>query len=460
MAVSSFLLLSVFISLLVCSYTDSIFSVPVFIWSRNSEVNSADPVLAGHTIKGRDFQQKYLNKLFRTPQIVGVFLQDRLSIDDISRYGDAYSPGNHGAVFSNLLASMETANSSAVLPSVEVSSSGGKSDELIQLIRTLANGLVKEFNPDESDKFDISKFSLDQEKTNVFIFHLLPASSSTPAEIFGKNDQLIGSVTRQISLTGLPYSCMLTAAAPSEAIYERRLSEERSAMAHDRLRRSVGEINSAVDANDIPVNGSLFASSDCILLYSKGFTFQYKDVYFNVLNDTKMTYQVSSECLQNTSDSISISFKGPPQIKTLELSFSFNANDSNGDWTCTEASLDIDGQFGGKPIKEKLSFNCSDNLEAPTKYSYSCVTVTFKNENENGTLTFKNFQVQPFNVKNGTFEYAYDCTGFFTIPIFMGLIIAGILILILSSGVLAMFSLTTMDRFDDPKGPGIHVPTG
>lgn len=159
-------------------------------------------------------------------------------------------------------------------------------------------------------------------------------------------------------------------------------------------------------------------------------------------------------------DSISISFKRPPQIKTLQLSFSFNANDSNGDWTCTEASLDIDGQFGGKPIKEKLSFNCSDNLEAPTKYSYSCVTVTFKNENENGTLTFKNFQVQPFNVKNGTFEYAYDCTGFFTIPIFMGLIIAGILILILSSGVLAMFSLTTMDRFDDPKGPGIHVPTG
>lgn len=77
-------------------------------------------------------------------------------------------------------------------------------------------------------------------------------------------------------------------------------------------------------------------------------------------------------------------------------SFSFNANDSNGDWTCTEASLDIDGQFGGKTIKEKLSFNCSDNLEAPTKYSYSCITVTFRNKDENGTLTFKNFQVRRF----------------------------------------------------------------
>ena len=43
---------------------------------------------------------------------------------------------------------MVTANSSAVLPSVEVLSSGGKSDELVQLIRKLANGLVKEFNPD------------------------------------------------------------------------------------------------------------------------------------------------------------------------------------------------------------------------------------------------------------------------------------------------------------------------
>lgn len=72
----------------------------------------------------------------------------QLSIDDISRYGDAYSAGNHGAAFSNLKVAMETANSSAVLPSVEVSSSGEKSDELVQLIKGLTNGLVKEFSPE------------------------------------------------------------------------------------------------------------------------------------------------------------------------------------------------------------------------------------------------------------------------------------------------------------------------
>ena len=68
-----------------------------------------------------------------------------MSIDDISHYGDAYSAGNHGAAFSNLKVAMETANSTAVLPSVELTSSGGKSDELVHLIREMASGLVKEF---------------------------------------------------------------------------------------------------------------------------------------------------------------------------------------------------------------------------------------------------------------------------------------------------------------------------
>ena len=41
---------------------------------------------------------------------------------------------------------METANSTVVLPSVELTSSrGGISDELVHLIRKKTNGLVREF---------------------------------------------------------------------------------------------------------------------------------------------------------------------------------------------------------------------------------------------------------------------------------------------------------------------------
>ena len=75
-------------------------------------------------------------------------------------------------------------------------------------------------------------------------------------------------------------------------------------------------------------------------------------------------------------------------------------------------------------------------------------------------ILFHSLQVQPINVKNGTFSYAYDCTGFFNIPILMGLITTGVLLIILFIAVLVMFSLTTFDRFDDPKGPTIHVATG
>ena len=44
-----------------------------------SELSSSTPVLAGHTLKEWDFREKYLNKLFQTPQVVSVFLQDRVS---------------------------------------------------------------------------------------------------------------------------------------------------------------------------------------------------------------------------------------------------------------------------------------------------------------------------------------------------------------------------------------------
>ena len=72
----------------------------------------------------------------------------QLSIDDLSHYGDAYSTGNQGTAFYNLKVAMEAANSSAVLPSVDLSSSSGNNDELLHLIRKMASGLVKELNPE------------------------------------------------------------------------------------------------------------------------------------------------------------------------------------------------------------------------------------------------------------------------------------------------------------------------
>ncbi|XP_022788076.1 V-type proton ATPase subunit S1-like [Stylophora pistillata] len=452
-ALSSLLLRSVFISFLGFLCAESSFPVPVFIWSKDGEVLSSSPVLAGHTVKQSDFQDKYLKKLFNTPQIICVYLQDRLSIDDLSHYGDAYSAENQGTAFSNLKVAMEAANSSAVLPSVDLSSSSGKNDELIQLIREMANGLVKEFNPE--GKHGWVRMCLPMFSFIFSHFRLLP---------------LIGAINGQISSTNLPYTCIMTVASPNEVIRERLLSEKRlQEESHDRFRRAAdvetfGGVLEVSKDNSL-INGSLFADAKCILLYFNGFEIQVNNTKYGVISNAtdNLSFDVHGDCA-NTSDSITISFKGIEDFPTLHLSFAFTTNAS--EWKCIDATLTIDGTYGSQEFSGKFTYNTSGVLMAPSAFSYSCTNkgkslfYVHRKPFCQTNISFYSLQVQPINVKNGTFSYAYDCTGFFTIPILMGLITAGVLLIILFIAVLAMFSLTTMDRFDDPKGPTIHVPTG
>lgn len=68
-------------------------------------------------------------------------------------------------------------------------------------------------------------------------------------------------------------------------------------------------------------------------------------------------------------------------------------------------------------------------------------------------------QIQGFGLANGTdFSYASDCAGFFTPGIWMALLTSLILLLTLIYGLHMIMHVSTMDRFDDPKGPSISVP--
>ena len=60
-------------------------------------------------------------------------------------------------------------------------------------------------------------------------------------------------------------------------------------------------------------------------------------------------------------------------------------------------------------------------------------------------------------IRGDSFGRPNDCDGFFTIPILSGLFAGLILILILVYGIAMISSITTMDRFDDPKGKSITV---
>lgn len=68
-------------------------------------------------------------------------------------------------------------------------------------------------------------------------------------------------------------------------------------------------------------------------------------------------------------------------------------------------------------------------------------------------------QIQPHKKGdvNEVFDDSFDCVTFFTIPIWMGIVVSLLFIVITNIGVYALFSVRTMDRFDDPKGKTITV---
>ena len=72
------------------------------------------------------------------------------------------------------------------------------------------------------------------------------------------------------------------------------------------------------------------------------------------------------------------------------------------------------------------------------------------------------FQIQPFfdsdNSSHAQFSGdVWDCVPFFTIPIWMGIISTVLLMIILFFGLTMITNITTMDRFDDPKGKTITI---
>ncbi|CAK9807769.1 V-type proton ATPase subunit S1 [Anthophora quadrimaculata] len=88
-------------------------------------------------------------------------------------------------------------------------------------------------------------------------------------------------------------------------------------------------------------------------------------------------------------------------------------------------------------------------------YSY----YTSKNTSDNEQSLTTNVQLDAKQIVNNTktFNDAYDCVGFTTIPIWTGIFVTAILALIMIWGLAMIIDIRTMDRFDDPKGKTITI---
>jgi len=115
-----------------------------------------------------------------------------------------------------------------------------------------------------------------------------------------------------------------------------------------------------------------------------------------------------------------------------------------------------------------------DFIGSPSGFSRSCGKEKFFLTREDTTdpkvkktitavLSFDRFQLQPFVRDEVTdfskikFNASSDCATWFTLPLISALIVVLILLSILYSGVTALMSISTPDRFENPKGKGLII---
>lgn len=154
---------------------------------------------------------------------------------------------------------------------------------------------------------------------------------------------------------------------------------------------------------------------------------------------------------------------------------------TNSTTPATKFSVELTTSDAGKPITFDVLYNGgyfslsnvmydgntfrSQDVNAPTTFSYSCGNLTLDSKananNMYNTLSFSSVQMQaPFDAtykNNFVFGDSWDCVGFVTPGILMGLFVILLLLIIMFVGVCWMMDINTMDRFDDPKGKTITI---
>ncbi|GFS31358.1 uncharacterized protein NPIL_604721 [Nephila pilipes] len=187
--------------------------------------------------------------------------------------------------------------------------------------------------------------------------------------------------------------------------------------------------------------------SSCIIMYAENGTLRIDAANTTISLPSNIDTN-GSECGNNTA-LLKLKFGPAGEYSNVVLVFNFTSQ--MGSWT-TQSYLELS--------EAQINLNSKD-LAAPNEFSYSCGDFVLKSNNISDLyiVKFSRFQIQPFQVKE-KFNESFDCITWFTVPIWMGVFVALILIVIINVGVYSLFSIRTMDRFDDPKGKTISVAPG
>ncbi|KDR18876.1 V-type proton ATPase subunit S1 [Zootermopsis nevadensis] len=364
-----------------------------------------------------DFADFFVNKLssFGKKPLVLVFTEENLSVEDFSWQDVA-----ENSAFPHLEGVTATAANVDFIPSVE--------SPLRALRRLEKLGYQWETvrHPD--------KMKFPEHIGVVMVLKLEDARGDEDRpDYLRRHDSVISSV----------YSRAVSQVGNVVAVYTGRHSSwiepENEPVVH-RVRRLL--VNPAPNATHmlLKTDNILIYASDKPLLNEAGDKKVLMLLPDTITNKTTATYQsLTAKFSTSTTNYIRLQF------------FFYNSTSSPGYW-----SLENITYMHGAGNTTVTVLRPESSIVAPVMFSYHCSSNTvFKAVNS--SLTFENFQVQPYMEKPTTFGDAYNCELFFTPPIWSGLFVTSILALIMIWGLIMIMDIRTMDQFDDPKGKTITI---
>ncbi|XP_050413804.2 V-type proton ATPase subunit S1 [Patella vulgata] len=425
-------------------------NVPVLMWSPSRPLSDLPQPFAGNTIDHGTFHQSYLSPLSATnDHHIVVFLQDKLNINDFAKYADIYNPYSDGGAFKNIKALMEE-QFSVHIPSVKLPTTA---------ISDLKESFKGRQHTVESSS-DIPSLPLDDGKSHLILV-ILPSDGKAGNEekAFRNNDVIVNDVVKELKKRSIKYTAVYTAESsqtkPAESKYTGR-----------RLLASADATNTSIFVN----------VSSTIFFYARKITIT--QVLPN--SERNMNFSITSavakpdttgSMMGNTTGEFSLKFDDVPALNGTQkygvaIKFAMTKNNAYrlkiSNFTLTLTNKTVGG--GDQDMDMDMDIK-SLNLDFPLLFSYHCSGFNIIQTNRTKgepyiQLYIDGLQFQVFGLPGqprDQFGDAWDCVPFFTTAIWMALFYALIFIVILYFGIYMMFNLSTMDRFDDPKGKTITV---
>ncbi|XP_050313600.1 V-type proton ATPase subunit S1 [Anthonomus grandis grandis] len=388
--------------------------VPVYMWGTQ---RTSEPVPALHKVSSSSFKEEVEHRLKETPRIV-IFAEHSLSPEDLAQRD---RQGNNAYPY---LSKIHKSSKVTYFTSVQ---------NPLKAIQHAADDVVTTSIERLKDNFEVPE-------GKIVIIELNDATESERRfDLLKRHDSFIGEVYQNLLKNNDDILALYTA---------HHASWIGSGETHSRKSRSLMAETETQDTENGTMN--ILMNNSSILFYTSAgvsvwchnqelkFNMNYTAEEFSG-NDTKRV-------LQGT---------GINGTVTLNITADFYES-KTGYWYMQL----LDVMYGDNT---DCSFNKTTNssVYAPIGFSYACNNQTFKSVNS--SLSFSQFQVEPrynnnsYWTKQNKFNDPYHCVGFTTIPIWSGLFVTFILLLIMSFGLTMMMDIKTMDRFDDAKGKTITI---